>query len=252
MTAILSWALLRNIGGKVSAMRRIFWVMSLGAIGAIGGLGGWQLAAPGTRGGGPVIPRLRLYGHAPSFELTDQIGRTVSSKVFSGKVRVVSFLFPYCTEYCPYIAKWMVDTGRLLDREGWANRVQLVSFDVDPAHTTPEVLRPFMRQYGWKPADSRWEFLTGSRQAIRRVVTGGYHISYQRVVGHGDNGADSDPGLNGYNPLARRVRPGYDVEHNDSVIIVDRKGRIRAVISRAYRLEPRQVVSLIRKAWSSS
>jgi len=235
-------------------MKRISWLMSLVLFGAMGGVGGWYLVAPAAKSVGGGIPRLREYGHAPSFKLTDQLGRTVNSKAFARKVRVVSFLFPYCTEYCPYIAEWMVDTGKLLERKGWGNRVQLVSFDVDPGHTTPKVLRAFMKQYGWNPTDSRWEFLTGSPSAIRRAVTGGYHISYQHVVRQGGDGGDSDsgPGVHGYNPLARKARPGYDVEHNDSVIIVDREGQIRAVIARAYRLEPRQLVSLVRKAWSSS
>lgn len=233
-------------------MKRSSWLLLLVMVSAIGGAGGWYLAAPARAGVGAGMPRLQNYGNGPSFRLTDQLGRKVSAKDFSGKVRVVSFLFPYCTEYCPYIARWMVETGRLLDRDGWGNRVQLVSFDVDPGHTTPRILRAFMKQYGWNPDDRHWEFLTGSPRAIRRTVTGGYHISYQRVVRHGLGGSDAGPGLHGYNPLARKARPGYDVEHNDSVVIVDREGRIRAVIARAYRLTPREVVSLVREAWGSS
>lgn len=73
----------------------------------------------------------------------------------------------------------------------------------------------------------------------------------RRTRGGGD-GSESGRGPHGYNPLGRKASPGYDVEHNDSVVLVDREGRIRAVIVRAYRLEPRQVVSLIRRAWRSS
>jgi hypothetical protein len=42
-------------------------------------------------------------------------------------------------------------------------------------------MRIFLQQYGWRPDDSAMEFLTGTPKQIRRVVTGGFHIAYQRV-----------------------------------------------------------------------
>ncbi|MGA7540332.1 MAG: SCO family protein, partial [Steroidobacteraceae bacterium] len=48
-------------------------------------------------------PRLPDFGPAPHYTLTNQLGETVSSTRFAGKVQVVTFLFPYCTTYCPLI-----------------------------------------------------------------------------------------------------------------------------------------------------
>ena len=35
------------------------------------------------------------------------------------------------------------------------------------------------------------------------------------------------------NPLANKVKPGYDVTHNDGLVIVDPQGRIRKVYDQA-------------------
>ena len=175
MTGKHSWAPCRDAGRP--PVRRLTIVLLAAGLAVAGAFGGWCLARPsgGNRAG--KVPTLRVYGDAPRYQLTDQLGRSVDSKAFAGRVRVVTFLFPYCTEYCPYIARWMVDTGKLLEREGWGSRVQLVSFNVDAGHSSGVVLRAFMSQYGWSPRDTRWEFLTGTPAAIRHVVTGGYHIS---------------------------------------------------------------------------
>jgi cytochrome oxidase Cu insertion factor (SCO1/SenC/PrrC family) len=232
-------------------MRRRSVVVAVFALAAGGSaLGAWYLAQSSPHPNVVAGRLLPVYGRAPAYVLTDQLGRRVSSSNFTGKVQVVTFLFPYCTEYCPLIAGWLVRTEKILARDGLADRVQLVSFNVDPAHTGPPVLRAFMSQYGWNPNDTHWEYLTGAPGTIRRIVTGGYHISYRQVKRKA--GQHDATGPHAANPLARQVRPDYDIEHNDDVILIDPRGRIRAVIASAYRLTPRQVVSMVRKLWNNS
>ncbi len=238
-----SWA-----GARMRRRSAVVAVFALVAGGSA--LGAWyftQSLPHLNMAAGRLLP---VYGRAPAYVLTDQLGHRVSSSNFTGKVRIVTFLFPYCTEYCPLIAGWLVRTEKMLAHDGLENRVQIVSFNVDPAHTGPPVLRAFMSQYGWNPNDTHWEYLTGAPGTIRRVVTDGYHIGYQQVGRKA--GTHTAAGPHAYNPLARRVQPDYDVEHNDDVVLVDPDGRIRAVISSAYKVTPRQIVSMVRKLWNNS
>ena len=101
-----------------------------------------------------------------------------------------------------------------------------------------------MRQYGWDPEDTRWQFLTGSPKAIRSVVTGGFSVDYERVTEAEEAAEEAAAKTQGRfvpepvvaNPLAEKADPGYDVVHNDALVVVDPRGRVRAVFDEAARL----------------
>ena len=48
-------------------------------------------------------------GPAPGFTLTDQNGRTVSLSALRGKVVVLEFMDPHCTDICPMVSQEFVD-----------------------------------------------------------------------------------------------------------------------------------------------
>ncbi|HUZ50130.1 MAG TPA: SCO family protein [Candidatus Dormibacteraeota bacterium] len=177
------------------------------------------------------------YGTVPTYTLVDQSGRKVHSSAFLGKVQVVSFLFPYCTSYCPLTAQHIVQVESALQRAGLADRVQFISFNVDPAGTGPKQMRAFMHEYGWPPSDTHWEYLTGSVAQIRRVVQQGYMVTYER-----ESNAQEDreiarerkegtyvPQPEVSNPLAKRANVDYDIVHNDLLEVVGPRGHIRAI-----------------------
>jgi protein SCO1/2 len=201
--------------------------------------------ALGRLTGRPRPAGLPDLGKAPRYTLTNQLGQPVSASRFRGKVQLVSFLFPYCTTYCPLIAAHLVRFEDLLEQTGLADRVQLVSFDVDPENTGPEQMRAFLREYGWNPQDLRWEFLVGPPAELRRVVTGGFAIEYRRVAG-ADSAAPS-PGAPPpvANPLAEEAKPDYDVTHNDALLVVGPQGRIRRIFDQADRIPDQQLLSVV-------
>ena len=93
-------------------------------------------------------------------------------------------------------------------------------------------MREFLQQYGWDPKDPHWQFLTGSKDQIRRVVTGGYHVAYRRVTDSGNDanaGPVETPQLTVSNPLAEKMKPNYDISHNDAIEIVDTHGHVRKI-----------------------
>lgn len=194
----------------------------------------------GTQRHGP--PAFPVLGRAPAFTLTNQLGAAVSSQQFAGKVQVVTFLFPYCTNYCPIIATHLTALEQTLRQMHWlGSKVVLVTFNVDPAGAGPKQLRAFLAEYGADARDPGWQFLTGTPAAIRHVVRDGYHVSYQRVslaqenreIAREKRAGDYVPEPQALNPLAERAHVDYDVVHNDLLAVVDAQGRIRKVYSDA-------------------
>lgn len=202
------------------------------------GVGGWLLGS--ARTSHPTAPPVLFT--APTYQnLINQNGQKVSSGQFRGKVTVVTFLFPYCDTFCPIIAAHLVGFEHLLEGNGLANRVQMVAFNVDPGGTGPKQMRQFMQEYGWKPHDTHWQYLTGTPKEIRAIVLGGYHVAYQKVVG---NEPDPRPAsaamLNGdvpqpyvENPLADKANVNYDITHENVLMLVDPQGRVRVIHSEA-------------------
>jgi protein SCO1 len=217
------------------AAKRLGLAALVGVLVLAGGAAGWWLGAH-ARGSAPARESLPVLGQAPSFHgLINQLGQTVDSSRLHGKVQVVTFLFPYCTTYCPLIAAHLVGLEHVVRLAGLQDRIRIVAFNVDPSDTGPRQMRAFLREYGWNPRDTHWEFLTGKPQAIRRVVTQGYHIAYQKVADGEDSaqGPALTPQPEVVNALAAKAHVGYDIAHNDGLAIVDPQGRIRKYYTQA-------------------
>ncbi len=210
---------------------------------------GWLFHPNPPRRGPAPLPVL---GQAPDYTLTNQLGQTVSSASFRGKVQVVTFLFTYCRGYCPLVAHNFMTLERQLKLSGMADEVQLVAFNVDPQNTGPAEMKAFQEQYGWKPDNRRWEFLTGSSNDIHRVVTDGFHVYYKKVVDTDDadgNATEGDviPEPVVVNKLADKAGVDYDIVHNDLLEIVDTRGRIRKIFTDADRVSDDQMMAVIER-----
>lgn len=198
------------------------------------------------RRGSSAPPTLPDLGPAPTYTLTNQLGQRVPSSRFSGKVRIVTFLFPYCTTYCPLIAAHLIGFEHLVAQSTLRDQVEVVAFNVAPEAAGPGEMRTFLQQYGWDPADPHWQFLTGTPAQIRHVVTDGYHIAFERVAESDDHGTgvmtgSEMPQLTVANPLAARTKVGFDIAHNDAIEIVDAQGRIRKIYDDADVVSPGQL-----------
>jgi cytochrome oxidase Cu insertion factor (SCO1/SenC/PrrC family) len=201
-------------------------------------------------------PEPESYGTAPSYTLTDQHGRSFSSSVLRGRIQVVSYLFPYCTTSCPLTARMLAETEQLADRAGLSDRVVFVAFNVDPEGAGPAELSAFLRQEGISPDDPSWHYLTGGPGQIRRIVTDGFHVFYQKVSLAEQEKVEADEKAAGdYSPqptqpnaLADRTHVDYDVVHNDVIEIVDSDGMIRAVIAEGSGATPDEIITAVRDA----
>ena len=209
--------------------------------------------AHGTQAGGMTAAGAPT---APSYVLTDQDGRRVDSAAFRGKVQVVSFLFPFCTTYCPATARAMTQLQHDLAHTPLAAKVQVVVFNVDPAGASRSQLRQFWHEFGGDPADPSTSLLTGSPAAIHHVVTDGFHVYYQKVTEAQQQAAAARAKAEGtYHPqpevhstVAARAHVDYDIVHNDVIEIVGPSGRIRQVLDGGFGLGRQQLLQAVRAA----
>jgi cytochrome oxidase Cu insertion factor (SCO1/SenC/PrrC family) len=137
---------------------------------------------------------LPSYGIVPDFVLTDQTGREFrSSERLNGKVWVANFIFTNCAGPCPRMSGQI----RQLRDAIKSSDVRFVSFTIDPARDTPQVLAAYGERFGADPG--RWHFLTGPQSELHRLCRNAFLLG------------DVDGRL----------------EHSTRFVLVDRHSRIR-------------------------
>lgn len=100
-------------------------------------------------------------GPVPSFELTDQNGKTITDKDYKGKVYVVEFFFSTCPTICPKMNQNML---KLQEAFYGKPDFGIASITINPEHDTPKVLKEHADLLGVKHYN--WHFLTGDRDYI--------------------------------------------------------------------------------------
>jgi len=104
----------------------------------------------------------------PDVVLINQDGEKVRFKTLfeSGQPVVVDFIYGTCTTICPILSAGYANLQRKLVTD--SAKVNLVSITIDPENDTPAILKEYLSRYQAKPG---WNFLTGSRKDIDRVMT---------------------------------------------------------------------------------
>jgi len=172
------------------------------ALALLAGLVTWRATRPAP---------LPVYWPAPEFALIDQDGNTLRRADLQWRVWLASFIFTNCTDFCPRVTQEMARLRDSLQALGLlGQKVRLVSFSVDPARDTPEILRAYAAKFGGSPA-SQWAFLTGSPpERVLRMIEEGFHLTARLMpAGPADTIA------------------GYQVMHSMRIALVDRQGRVR-------------------------
>jgi protein SCO1/2 len=137
-------------------------------------------------------------GAVPSFQLINQSGRPFGTTQLAGKIWIADFIFTACPGPCPMISSRMSELQKPLENSD----VHLVSFTVDPARDTPEVLSGYAEKLHAQPG--RWDFLTGPKSRIYDLSRNGFKL------GVSDGSEET----------------GTPV-HSTRMVLVDRHGEIR-------------------------
>jgi protein SCO1/2 len=144
------------------------------------------------------------------FALTDQNGQPVTQDAFKGRVTLVHFFFAQCGDICPLTTR---NLASALDGIGSAPTAQILSYSITPERDSVPALRAFAAHH--KLTDPRWHFLTGDRATIERLARETFYVK----VGDG-----STYGVK-------------TIAHTESVLLVDREGRLRGVYAASLPLE---------------
>jgi protein SCO1/2 len=106
---------------------------------------------------------LPSYSVVPDFTLTDQTGGPfLSAQALKDRVWVADFIFTNCSGPCPRMSSQMHQVQIALPE-----KVRLVSFTVDPARDTPEVLAAYASHF--EARQGRWFFLTGPQEMLHHL-----------------------------------------------------------------------------------
>lgn len=138
------------------------------------------------------------------FSLTERDGRIVTEKDLLGKVWVSSFVFTRCTGPCPQVT---ASVARLQSELADQPDVTFVTFTVDPARDDPAELKKYASHFKADP--KRWLFLTGDEKTIHKLMQERFKLAVGRKEGPD-------------------VKPGDEFDHSTRLVVVDRKGVIRA------------------------
>ena len=111
------------------------------------------------------------YGTVPEFVLVNQGGQNFGSAQLRGKIWIADFIYTTCPGPCPMISSRMSELQKPLEKTD----VHLVSFSVDPAKDTPQVLRGYAEKLQAEPG--RWDFLTGPRSTIYNLSRNGFKLA---------------------------------------------------------------------------
>lgn len=182
-------------------------------------------APAGNGAAAPIAP-------APSFTLTDQLGRPVSDIDLRGKVVVADFIYTTCTDICPALTAQMSSLRTRLADEGLlGDDVVLLSITVDPSRDTPEVMRAYSEPFAADPAN--WHFLTGDEASIRQVVVDGFMLGVEVMAAAAEDAAAHEAGVahslgDGHTNGHGADHGGdYEVSHSGRFVVIDRDWQIR-------------------------
>ncbi len=107
---------------------------------------------------------LPVYNDVPEFQLIAQDGQPFDSKVLVGKIWVADFIYTTCPGPCPRMTSQMHEVQNAILK---MPDVKLVSFTVDPARDTPQVLAEYAKLH--RASAEHWYFLTGPPATLQKL-----------------------------------------------------------------------------------
>ncbi len=143
------------------------------------------------------------HGQAPAFTLTDQAGRTMPLSALRGKVVVLEFMDPHCTDICPIVSQEFVDAYHKLGPA--ARNVAFIAINVNQYHASVADMAAYSRQENLNSIPG-WHFFTGPTPALKTA-------------------------WRDYNIAVEAPNPDADIVHTSALYFIDAQGREAFVAS---------------------
>jgi cytochrome oxidase Cu insertion factor (SCO1/SenC/PrrC family) len=138
------------------------------------------------------VPGIR----APGFKLTDQTGRTLTLSSLHGKVVVLEFMDPHCTDICPIVSQEFATAYHELGP--LASKVVFVAINVNQYHRSVHDMAVYSNKHQLSSIPS-WHFFTGPVPALR--------ATWKK-----------------YNILVQAPNPNADIIHSSALYFIDAQG----------------------------
>jgi protein SCO1 len=142
-----------------------------------------------------------LSARAPAFTLTDQHGHTMSLASLRGKVVVLEFMDPHCTDICPIVSQEFVDAYHELGAQ--SGKVVFAAINVNQYYASVADMAAFSTAHQLSTIPG-WHFFTGPLPALRKA-------------------------WRDYNVAVQAPNPNADIIHTSAVYVIDAQGRERFI-----------------------
>ena len=149
-----------------------------------------------------------------SFALSDQDGRTVSSKDVEGKIHVANFFFTGCGSICPGMMNKIAKLNHAFEMD---STLVFLSFSVTPWRDSVSRLREYAITN--KIISFNWHLLTGPKADIYTLARRSYFA--EEALGF--------------------TKDSTDFLHTEHVLLVDKTGRIRGIYNGTLDLDMEQL-----------
>jgi protein SCO1/2 len=136
------------------------------------------------------------------FQLTDQVGQTVTEKNLQGRPTLIFFGFTHCPDVCPTSLFEISEVLRAMGKD--ADRVNAYFISVDPERDTAVAMKDYLSSF-----DPHLKGLTGDADAVAKVISG-FRVYAKKVpLKDGD----------------------YTMDHTAVIYLMDRDGKFVAPFS---------------------
>jgi len=137
-----------------------------------------------------------------TFAFKNQANQLITKDSLDGKIYVANFFFSICPSICPTM---MTNLSTLQSKYASNNAIRLVSFSVMPWVDSVAKLKQYGQERHINP--SKWHLLTGNKERIYTLARQSYF-------------AEKGLGIQ---------KKGNGFLHTESMLLIDRKGRIRGI-----------------------
>ncbi len=167
----------------------------------------------------PNTKEERNFHKIPNFELINQLGDTITQKVFENRIYITDFFFASCPGICPQMTNNMYKLQEEFIND---NDVLFLSHTVTPTRDSVPVLKNYAKKNG--VIDNKWHLVTGDKMEI-------YDLGRNHYFVENDLGEPKD--IN-------------DFLHTENFLLIDKKKHIRGIYNGLNRASMQQLIIDVR------
>ncbi|MEX2484127.1 MAG: SCO family protein [Brumimicrobium sp.] len=134
----------------------------------------------------PELLKVGIGHRIGEFSLVNQNGEKITLEDVKGKVFVAEYFFTTCGTICPKMTAQMT---RVQKKFIGNKNVKLLSFTVDPATDSVEVMKKYAEKHN--AIDGQWHFITGEKDALYGLARNSFFVLKPAEAANlGDAGSD--------------------------------------------------------------